>query len=108
MAHLAMFFQNSCIAHVSINWLSPVKLRQTLIGGSRNMIVYDDVEATDHIFLPGKHYNQKLSIHRWRLYWRVFESRRASLVCRWSGFWRQPREGLALASWWIGGGLASR
>ena len=49
MAHLALFFQNSCIAHVSVNWLSPVKLRQTFIGGSRKMIVYDDVEATDKI-----------------------------------------------------------
>ena len=46
---LALFFQNSCIAHVSVNWLSPVKVRQTFIGGSRKMIVYDDVEATDKI-----------------------------------------------------------
>jgi predicted dehydrogenase len=49
MAHLALFFQNSCIAHVSVNWLSPVKVRQTFIGGSRKMIVYDDVEATEKI-----------------------------------------------------------
>jgi predicted dehydrogenase len=49
MAHLALFFQNSCIAHISVNWLSPVKVRQTFIGGSRKMIVYDDVEATEKI-----------------------------------------------------------
>jgi predicted dehydrogenase len=49
MAHLTLFFQNNCIAHVSVNWLSPVKVRQTFIGGSRKMIVYDDVEATDKI-----------------------------------------------------------
>jgi predicted dehydrogenase len=49
MAHLALFFQNSCVAHVSVNWLSPVKVRQTFIGGSRKMIVYDDVESTDKI-----------------------------------------------------------
>src|SRR5262249_35371647 len=49
MAHLALFFQNSCIAHISVNWLSPVKLRQIFIGGSRKMIVYDDVEATEKI-----------------------------------------------------------
>jgi predicted dehydrogenase len=49
MAHLALFFQSSCIAHVTVNWLSPVKVRQTLIGGSRKMIVYDDVEATDKV-----------------------------------------------------------
>ena len=49
MAHLALFFQSSCIAHISVNWLSPVKVRQTLIGGSRKMIVYDDVQATEKI-----------------------------------------------------------
>jgi predicted dehydrogenase len=49
MAHLALFFQNNCIAHVSVNWLSPVKVRQTFIGGSRKMIVYDDIEATEKI-----------------------------------------------------------
>ena len=49
MAHITLFFQSSCIAHVSVNWLSPVKVRQTLIGGSRKMIVYDDVEATEKI-----------------------------------------------------------
>jgi predicted dehydrogenase len=49
MAHITLFFQSSCIAHVSVNWLSPVKVRQTLIGGSRRMIVYDDVEAAEKI-----------------------------------------------------------
>jgi predicted dehydrogenase len=49
MAHIALFFQSSCIAHVSVNWLSPVKVRQTFIGGSRKMIVYDDVQATEKI-----------------------------------------------------------
>jgi predicted dehydrogenase len=49
MAHIALFFESSCIAHISVNWLSPVKVRQTFIGGSRKMIVYDDVEATDKI-----------------------------------------------------------
>ena len=49
MAHIALFFQSSCIAHISVNWLSPVKVRQTLIGGSRKMIVYDDLEATEKI-----------------------------------------------------------
>ena len=49
MAHITLFFESSCIAHISVNWLSPVKVRQTLIGGSRKMIVYDDVEATDKV-----------------------------------------------------------
>lgn len=49
MAHIAMFFQNNCVAHISVNWLSPVKIRQTLVGGSRKMIVYDDLEPTEKI-----------------------------------------------------------
>jgi predicted dehydrogenase len=49
MAHITLFFQSSCVAHVSVNWLSPIKVRQTFIGGSRKMIVYDDVEPTEKI-----------------------------------------------------------
>jgi predicted dehydrogenase len=49
MAHLTLFFDSSCIAHISVNWLSPVKVRQTFIGGSRKMVLYDDVEPTEKI-----------------------------------------------------------
>jgi predicted dehydrogenase len=54
MAHITLFFPSSCIAHVNVNWLSPVKIRQTLIGGSSKMIVYDDLEATEKIKLYDK------------------------------------------------------
>src|ERR1700681_2283547 len=49
MAHITLFFRSCCVAHVSVNWLSPIKVRQTFIGGSRKMIVYDDVEPTEKI-----------------------------------------------------------
>jgi len=49
MAHLTLFFDSSCIAHISVNWLSPVKVRQTFIGGSRKMVLYDDLEPTEKI-----------------------------------------------------------
>lgn len=49
MAHLTLFFENSCVAHVNVNWLSPVKVRQTFIGGSKKMVVYDDLEPTEKI-----------------------------------------------------------
>src|SRR5207302_1941857 len=49
MAHIALLFSSSCIAHISVNWLSPVKVRQTYIAGSRKMISYDDLEATEKI-----------------------------------------------------------
>jgi predicted dehydrogenase len=49
MAHITLFFETSCVAHINVNWLSPVKVRQTFIGGSRKMIVYDDMEPTEKI-----------------------------------------------------------
>jgi len=49
MAHITLFFQSSCVAHLSVNWLSPVKVRQTFIGGSCKMIVYDDMQPTEKI-----------------------------------------------------------
>lgn len=49
MAHITLFFESNCVAHVSVNWLSPIKVRQTFIGGSKKMIVYDDLEPTEKI-----------------------------------------------------------
>lgn len=49
MAHITLFFRSSCVAQISVNWLSPVKVRQTFIGGSRKMITYDDLEPTEKI-----------------------------------------------------------
>jgi predicted dehydrogenase len=49
MAQITLFFRSSCIAQISVNWLSPVKVRQTFIGGSRKMILYDDLEPTEKI-----------------------------------------------------------
>jgi predicted dehydrogenase len=54
MAHITLFFRSSCVAHISVNWLSPVKVRQTFIGGSRKMIMYDDLEPTEKIKLYDK------------------------------------------------------
>jgi predicted dehydrogenase len=49
VAYLTLFFATNTIAHIHVNWLAPVKLRRTLIGGSRKMIVYDDLEPTEKI-----------------------------------------------------------
>ena len=48
-AYMTLFFESGTIAHINVNWLSPVKIRRTLIGGSKKMIVYDDLEATEKI-----------------------------------------------------------
>lgn len=49
VAYLTLHYASGLIAHCHVNWLSPVKVRRTLIGGSRKMVVYDDVEPTDKI-----------------------------------------------------------
>lgn len=54
VAYLTLYFDNNMIAHVNVNWLAPVKLRQTLVGGSKKMIVYDDLEPTEKIKLYDK------------------------------------------------------
>jgi predicted dehydrogenase len=49
IAYLTCFFDGSLIAHIHANWLAPVKIRKTLIGGDKQMIVYDDVEVTEKV-----------------------------------------------------------
>ncbi len=49
IAYLTLFFDDRLIAHVHVNWLAPVKVRRTLIGGSSKMIVYDDLEPSEKI-----------------------------------------------------------
>jgi predicted dehydrogenase len=49
IAYLNLFFESKLIAHIHVNWLAPVKVRRTLIGGSSKMIVYDDLEPSEKI-----------------------------------------------------------
>lgn len=49
VAFLTCFFAGNLIAHFHINWLAPVKVRRTLIGGSQKMIVYDDLEPSEKV-----------------------------------------------------------
>jgi predicted dehydrogenase len=59
MAYMTMFFDGRLIAHVHANWLSPVKVRRTLLGGSRKMVLFDDVEASEKI----KVYDRGISLN---------------------------------------------
>ncbi len=44
IAYLTVFCEGGVIGHCHVNWLAPVKIRRTLIGGDRRMIVYDDLD----------------------------------------------------------------
>jgi predicted dehydrogenase len=48
-AYLTCFFENDLIAHFHVNWLAPVKIRRTLIGGDRQMVIYDDLELSEKV-----------------------------------------------------------
>ena len=54
LAYLTVFFELNLIAHINVNWLSPVKIRRTLIGGSKQMIVYDDMEPSEKVKIYDK------------------------------------------------------
>jgi predicted dehydrogenase len=49
VAYMTVYFPDNVIAHISVNWLSPVKLRTTLIGGEKKMLVWNDLEADEKI-----------------------------------------------------------
>ena len=49
LAYLTCYFEGSLITHHHVNWLAPLKIRRTLIGGARQMIVYDDLEPSEKI-----------------------------------------------------------
>jgi len=49
IAYVTARYDSQLIAHFHVNWLSPVKVRSTLVGGSSKMIVYDDMEASEKI-----------------------------------------------------------
>jgi predicted dehydrogenase len=51
MAYMSVWLSNGALAHVHVNWLSPTKVRTTLIGGSRRTIVWDDMNPVARIMI---------------------------------------------------------
>ena len=54
VAYITLFFENSLIAHIHVNWMSPVKIRRTLLGGDKKMIVYDDLDPAEKVKIYDK------------------------------------------------------
>ncbi len=54
IAFITVYFPNKIIAHINVNWLSPVKVRTTLIGGEKKMLVWNDLEADEKIKIYDK------------------------------------------------------
>ena len=49
VAYLTLLYSEPFIAHIHVNWLSPVKIRKTLLGGDKSMVVYDDLEPSEKV-----------------------------------------------------------
>jgi len=56
IAYLTLFYPENKIAHFNCSWVSPVKIRQMLVGGDEKMIVFNDLEATEKIRIYDKGY----------------------------------------------------
>jgi predicted dehydrogenase len=57
IAFITAYFPNNVIAHINVNWLSPVKIRTTLIGGEKKMLVWNDLEADEKLRVYDKGVN---------------------------------------------------
>ena len=49
VAYITVYFPGSVIAHINVNWLSPVKIRTTLVGGQKKMLVWNDLVADEKV-----------------------------------------------------------
>jgi predicted dehydrogenase len=49
VAYMTLYFPEKIIAHINVNWLSPVKVRTTLMGGEKRMLVWNDLEADEKV-----------------------------------------------------------
>ena len=49
IAYLTVYFPNNVLAHINVNWLSPVKVRTTLIGGQKRMLVWNDLDPSEKL-----------------------------------------------------------
>jgi predicted dehydrogenase len=54
IAYISLGYQNSFIAHFHVNWLSPVKVRKTMIAGSEKMLVWNDLDQAEKIKIYDK------------------------------------------------------
>ena len=57
MAFLTVYFPNNVLAHINVNWLSPVKVRTTMIGGRDKMLVWNDLEPDEKVRVYDKGVN---------------------------------------------------
>jgi|Deesub1362A_J573_1020465.scaffolds.fasta_scaffold00073_58 predicted dehydrogenase len=61
MAHIMLRYENDFVAHIHVSWLSPVKIRKTVISGNKKMVWYDDAHTSEKIKIYDKGIDVDLS-----------------------------------------------
>jgi len=66
VAHLTVYFPKNVLAHVNVNWLSPVKVRTTLVGGQKKMLVWNDLDPAEKVkvYDKGADVTTEQSVHQ--------------------------------------------
>jgi predicted dehydrogenase len=66
VAHLTVYFPNNVLAHINVNWLSPVKVRTTLVGGQKKMLVWNDLDPAEkvRVYDKGADIKTALGVHQ--------------------------------------------
>lgn len=67
IAYLTVNYNSNFIAHFNCSWSSPVKVRQTLIGGDKKMILYNDLEPSEKVRVYDTGYNHKTEEDKTRI-----------------------------------------
>jgi len=54
IAYVTVAYGGSLIGHIHVNWLAPAKVRRTIVGGSKKMMIYDDMEPSEKLKIYDK------------------------------------------------------
>lgn len=75
VAYLTVYYKNNLIAHFHVNWLSPVKIRKTIIGGSKKMVVWNDLDPDEvlKVYDKGIHLQKGEGVYKMLPKYRVGE-----------------------------------
>ena len=71
---LTIYMENNVVGHINVSWVSPVKIRQTLIGGTSKMVLYDDNNLSEKVKVYDKGvdlYETKEELYRLKVQYRI-------------------------------------
>jgi predicted dehydrogenase len=76
LAYVSLHYPDGFLAHIHVNWIAPVKIRQILLGGDRRMLVYDDINPSEKI----KVYDRGVNINGEDRYTRLVQYRDGDML----------------------------